>query len=120
MNRPSVRCRNFSRPTTLTELRGYPRGTSLLVGSFCLDKFRRELFMAEDLLIYASSNGDRWYLVRDNADAERLRVRHQPNPASGGRSSTVDVDEFLAEGHGPQHEALNHHLQQLGIIPLSE
>jgi hypothetical protein len=76
--------------------------------------------MAEDLLVHASSNGDRWYLVRDDADPERLRVRHQANAASGGRSSIVDVDEFLAEGHGPQHEALHRHLQQLGIIPLSE
>ena len=76
--------------------------------------------MTEDLLVHANSNGDRWYLVGDDADPERLRVRHQPNPASGGRSSTVDIDEFLAEGHGPQHEALQRHLQQLGIIPLSE
>jgi hypothetical protein len=33
-------------------------------------------------------------------------VRHQPNRASGGRSSIVEVSEFLSEGHGPQHEAL--------------
>jgi hypothetical protein len=76
--------------------------------------------MSDETLVYASSNGDRWYLVRDDADPERLRVRHQPNRASGGRATTVEIDEFLAEGHGPQHEALQHHLQRLGFVPLSE
>jgi hypothetical protein len=76
--------------------------------------------MAEDILVHASSNGDRWYLVRDDAEPERMRVRHVPNAASGGRPTTVDVKEFLAEGHGPQHEALRRHLQQLGFVPLSE
>jgi hypothetical protein len=52
---------------------------------------------------YASSNGDRWYLLRE---PDGLRVRHQPNRASGGHSSIVTVPEFLSEGHGPQHEAL--------------
>jgi hypothetical protein len=33
-------------------------------------------------------------------------VRHQPNLASGGKSSVIDVSAFLSEGHGPQHEAL--------------
>jgi hypothetical protein len=76
--------------------------------------------MSDETLVYASSNGDRWYLVLDDADPERLRVRHQPNRASGGRATTVDIDEFLAEGHGPQHEALQRHLQRLGFVPLSE
>jgi hypothetical protein len=69
-------------------------------------------FMSDETLFYASSNGDRWYLARDDADPERLKVRHQPNRASGGRANTVDIDEFLEEGHGPQHEALQHHLQK--------
>ena len=77
------------------------------------------VFMSDEILIHASSNGDRWYLVRDDADPKRLRVRHQPNLASGGRATTVEVDEFLAQGHGPQHEALQRHLQQLGFLPLS-
>jgi len=76
--------------------------------------------MAEDLLIHESSNGDRWYLVRDDSDPKRLSVRHEPNSASGGRPSIVDVHEFLSAGQGPQQEALHHHLQQLGIIPLSQ
>jgi hypothetical protein len=76
--------------------------------------------MSDELLVYASSNGDRWYLVRDDADPGQMSVRHEPNRASGGRTTTVDIDEFLAEGHGPQHEALQRHLQQLGYVPLSE
>ena len=74
--------------------------------------------MSDEILIYASSNGDGWYLVRDDTDPGRLRVRHQPNLESGGRAATVGVDEFLAQGHGPQHEALQRHLKQLGLIPL--
>jgi hypothetical protein len=65
-------------------------------------------------------NGDRWYLVPDNADPEQWKVRHQPNRASGGRPTTVDIGEFLAEGQGPQHEALQRHLRQLGHVPPSE
>ena len=55
--------------------------------------------------IYRSSNGDQWYLVEEPG-SERMFVRHQPNRASGGRSSLIEAADFLAEGHGPQHEAL--------------
>ena len=57
----------------------------------------------DDTVMYRSSNGDQWYLAQDG---ERTFVRHQPNRASGGRSSLMEIDEFLSEGHGPQHEAL--------------
>ena len=63
--------------------------------------------------LYRSSNGDRWYLVQEPG-SNRGYVRHQPNPASGGQSSLTDVRAFLAEGHGPQHEAL---LRLLGKVP---
>jgi hypothetical protein len=59
----------------------------------------------DEVAFYRSSNGDQWYLVRE-PDSSRMSVRHQPNRASGGRSSVMEVSEFLAEGHGPQHEAL--------------
>lgn len=59
---------------------------------------------------YRSSNGDQWYLVREPG-SEALLVRHRPNKASGGESSTVGIDEFLSEGHGPQHEALSRVLE---------
>src|SRR3954447_17648378 len=55
--------------------------------------------------VYRSSNGDCWYLVRE-PESERMLVRHQPNRASGGSSSLMSLEDFLAEGHGPQQEAL--------------
>lgn len=55
--------------------------------------------------IYASPNGDRWLLVRD--ERETLCVRHEANAASGGHVSTVDVPTFLASGGlGPEKQAL--------------
>jgi hypothetical protein len=35
-----------------------------------------------------------------------MYVRHQSNRASGGQSLRIEVEDFLSEGHGPQHEAL--------------
>src|SRR5260221_12963021 len=64
--------------------------------------------------IYRSPNGDQWYLVEEPG-SERMFVRHQPNRASGGQSSLIEVVDFLAEGHGPQHEAL---LRLLGNVEL--
>lgn len=63
--------------------------------------------------VYRSSNGDRWFLVAEPGSDRRF-VRHQPNRASGGQSSLMDIDVFLAEGHGPQHEALLRLLQDFG------
>lgn len=55
--------------------------------------------------IYASPNGDRWLLVRD--DRANLCVRHEANAASGGHVSTVNVATFLASaGPGPEKQAL--------------
>jgi hypothetical protein len=55
--------------------------------------------------VYRSSIGDRWFLVSEPGSDRRF-VRHEPNLASGGQSSLIDLGAFLAEGHGPQHEAL--------------
>jgi hypothetical protein len=69
---------------------------------------RRQAPLTERLLetiFYRSSNGDLCYL-REEPGADRLSIRHQPNRASGGRPAIVEVSDFLAEGHGPQHEAL--------------
>src|SRR3954452_17893340 len=46
--------------------------------------------------LYRSSNGDCWYLVREPG-SERMFVRHQPNRASGGCSSLMFIEDFLAE-----------------------
>ena len=55
--------------------------------------------------VYRSSNGDVWYLARE--DSGRVYVGHEPNAASGGTSSRLDIATFLATGpEGPQHQAL--------------
>lgn len=57
-------------------------------------------------MIYASSNGDRWRLVRDPADGRAL-VRHAGNPASGGHITDIALAAFLlADRGGPEHRAL--------------
>jgi hypothetical protein len=54
--------------------------------------------------LYASPNGDRWLLVRDG---QRVAIRHEPNPASGGAASERNVGEFLVQsGQGPEKQEL--------------
>ena len=61
--------------------------------------------MAAEREFYASSNGDRWFLVRD--EAGQAFVRHQANEPSGGQSTRVDIGPFLTRGPpGPEHEEL--------------
>jgi len=61
--------------------------------------------------IYRSSNGDRWRLVR-TTDPVANFVRHEPNPASGGRMTETGVAEFLrTDGSGPEYAALRRLLQ---------
>ena len=49
--------------------------------------------------IYSSPNGDRWFLARET-DRGRVFVRHEANPASGGRVSDIEIGTFLS---GPLH-----------------
>jgi len=61
--------------------------------------------------IYRSSNGDCWRLIR-YPDSGHSFVRHEPNPASGGRTTDTDVDEFLSvDGAGPEYAALRRLLE---------
>lgn len=56
-------------------------------------------------LIYASSNGDRWYLCQD--DETVVCVVHEPSEASGGAASRIDLSAFLESGsRAPEHRAL--------------
>ncbi len=56
--------------------------------------------------LYRSANGDRWALVMDDANG-RPQVLHEPNRASGGRTSRIEVGDFLTrDAHGPQHAEL--------------
>ena len=54
--------------------------------------------------LYESANGDRWYLIRDDAGA--VFVRHEANAASGGHVAHIDVGAFLSSGQGPEHQEL--------------
>ena len=55
---------------------------------------------------YRSSNGDRWQLVHDDASG-RSFVRHEPNLSSGGRTTDMEVEEFLNRtGSSPENLAL--------------
>src|SRR6266542_2801395 len=54
--------------------------------------------------LYASPNGDTWYLVRDMIG---IAVVHVPNAASGGRAKRMELGEFLIRGgNGPEHQEL--------------
>jgi hypothetical protein len=56
--------------------------------------------------IYHSPNGDRWFLARNPATGHAV-VLHEPNLASGGKPSQIQVGYFLARSaHGPEHQEL--------------
>jgi hypothetical protein len=56
--------------------------------------------------LYRSANGDRWALVLDDA-LDRPQILHEPNQASGGQASRIDIGDFLIrDAHGPQHAEL--------------
>jgi hypothetical protein len=55
--------------------------------------------------LYHSSNGDRWYLVRD-PDFERVFIRHQANLPSGGHTADIEIGAFLNRGGNPEHREL--------------
>jgi hypothetical protein len=62
---------------------------------------------------YRSSNGDRWQLLHDTATGRRV-VRHEPNLASGGQVTDVDVKLFLDRtGSSPENMALRDLLGKL-------
>ena len=55
--------------------------------------------------LYNSPNGDQWVLSKDSTG--KLVVVHRPNKSSGGRSSEIPVEVFLAQGgQGPEYQAL--------------
>jgi hypothetical protein len=67
-------------------------------------------------VFYSSANGDRWQLVK-NAETGHFAIRHEPNLASGGQVSEVDIADFLSRsGHSPQAEALQVLLAKQGIM----
>jgi len=62
--------------------------------------------------LHTSSSGDTWSLYR-NRDGDAV-VSHQPNRASGGKPSEIDLSTFLAKGNqGPEHQALRQLIGEL-------
>ena len=62
--------------------------------------------MPNERELYASSNGDRWHLVRA-PDSGDVFVRHTANAASGGQVVDLAIPVFLGLGrHGPEHQEL--------------
>lgn len=56
--------------------------------------------------LYRSANGDRWLLARE-ADGDRVFVRHEANPSSGGHVTDSAIGDFLSQGgHGPEKQEL--------------
>jgi hypothetical protein len=67
--------------------------------------------------LYSSPNGDRWHLVREPRSG-RVFIKHEPNAASGGDISLIEVGEFLVQkNHGPQHAEL---LRLIGTLITQE
>jgi hypothetical protein len=63
--------------------------------------------------VYASSNGDRWYLARDS-DTGQVFIQHVPNAASGGDTRHVEIGVFLGpRTRSPEQQAL---LQLIGTL----
>lgn len=56
--------------------------------------------------LYASPNGDRWYLAR-YLDSGRVFVQHVPNAPSGGHTRHIELADFISRGgNTPEHQAL--------------
>ena len=56
-------------------------------------------------LLYRSSNGDSWQLVKEGAAP--VAVEHQPAPSSGGDITRSEIGAFLrSHPTGPQHDEL--------------
>lgn len=63
--------------------------------------------------LYRSSNGDCWDLGRDLATGD-VFIKYEPNAASGGQPSYIDIGAFLSRGpRNPEHRAL---LQLIGTL----
>ncbi|HEX2246614.1 MAG TPA: hypothetical protein VHH13_03575 [Arthrobacter sp.] len=56
--------------------------------------------------MYASPNGDRWYLARQ-LDSQQVFIRHVANAPSGGHVDHIELGVFLTRrGNMPEQQAL--------------
>ncbi|SKA26674.1 hypothetical protein [Consotaella salsifontis] len=68
----------------------------------------------------SSSNGDRWFLCRDEVTANGY-VLHQANLPSGGSKSRIEIGDFLGRGSSsPEHQALLHLIGTLVNAPSAQ
>ncbi len=64
---------------------------------------------------YRSSNGDRWSVIKSQGGGD-VYVRHEPNEASGGRPTVVDLATFVARGaDSPEGQAFQDLLLRLRV-----
>jgi hypothetical protein len=64
------------------------------------------LLSTETRELYASPNGDRWYLAREAA-SQQVYIQHFANAPSGGHMTRIEVGEFLNRGgNSPEQQAL--------------
>jgi hypothetical protein len=70
-----------------------------------MESVLREGVSEKRRLLYTSTNGDRWFLIR--SETGRTLIRHYANQQSGGNVKEFEVGEFLTRGpHGPEHQEL--------------
>jgi hypothetical protein len=63
--------------------------------------------------LYASPNGDRWYLARQ-ANSQQVYVLHVANAPSGAQRTHIELGAFLNRGgNAPEHQAL---LRLIGML----
>ena len=73
--------------------------------------------MSERRELYRSPNGDAWYLGREPQTGQAF-VIHQPNAASAGRMTHIELGEFLTKHtKAPEHQALLRLIGTLVDVP---
>lgn len=74
--------------------------------------------MTERRELYASPNGECWYLGREPSTGDAF-VIHQPNGLSGAQLSHIALAEFLGGGKGdrPEQRALLRLIATLVDVP---
>jgi hypothetical protein len=69
--------------------------------------------MADQLREFsASSNGDRWFLGRDEGTGNGYVV-HKANQPFGGANTQIEIGAFLNRSGAPEHQAL---LRMIGTL----
>jgi hypothetical protein len=69
--------------------------------------------MAAQRLLYQSSNGDSWYLIRESSG--HIFIRHRANKSSGGKVTDLNLSTFLSYGSGPEQMALSKLIGSLAV-----